>query len=58
MTDVSDAESVAELKRQVLNAHGTVHVLHCNAGLSMEDAGALASMEKYERTLARFVASL
>jgi NAD(P)-dependent dehydrogenase (short-subunit alcohol dehydrogenase family) len=35
VTDVSDPQSVASLRDAVLAAHGTVHLLHCNAGLEV-----------------------
>jgi len=48
--DVSSSGAVAELKSKVLNEHGTVHFLLCNAGTS-DGGGALASLETWHSTL-------
>jgi hypothetical protein len=50
VTDVSDPQSVASLRDAVLAAHGTVHLLHCNAGLEVP-GGVLEPLSSWERTL-------
>lgn len=50
VVDVSSAGAVMALKSKVLDRHGTVHFLFCNAGTG-DGGGALANLETWHSTL-------